>query len=163
MNASIFFLLAGDLDHELLGPDVDDPAAEVLHQGPDLRADGRRGVDLDEHQVALDEVLTRDVDHLDDGDDLLQLLADLLQDPVIPLDHEADPGKMGVLGLADGQAVDVEPAGVQHPGDVREDPRLVLDQGREDVAHAPGMVRPAARAGHRLGTPRHAEKRKPRF
>ena len=37
------------------------------------------GLDLDQHQVALDVVFARDVVHLDDRDDLLELLADLLE------------------------------------------------------------------------------------
>ena len=45
------------------------------------------------------------------------------------------PRQVVVLGLADRQAVDVEPAGVQHPGDGGEHPGLVLDQGRQDVTH----------------------------
>ena len=92
------------------------------------------GVDLDQHQVALDEVLAGDVEDLDDRDDLLELLADLLQDPVVAHDHEGDPREVRVLGLADGQAVDVEPARGEHARDVGQHARLVLHQGREDMA-----------------------------
>ena len=95
---------------------------------------GRR-IDLDEHQVTLDEVLARDVEDLDDRDDLLQLLPHLLQMPVVTHHDDRDPGKMRVFGLAHGETVDVEPARREHPRDVRQHARLVLHQRRENVTH----------------------------
>ena len=47
-------------------------------------------------------------------------------------------GEVVLLGLADGQAVDVEPAAGEHPRDVREHAGLVLDEGRQHVAHSGG-------------------------
>ena len=78
----------------------------------------------------LPEQCGRYVVDLAHGDDLLELLAHLLDDPVVAHDDDRDPRQVRVLGLADGEAVDVEPARGKHPRDVRQDPRLVLDQGR---------------------------------
>src|ERR1035441_8286931 len=47
-------LLPRDLDHQLVGTDVEDPPPEDLHQGRDLRTKSRRRLDLDQHQIALD-------------------------------------------------------------------------------------------------------------
>ncbi len=91
--------------------------------------------DLDEHQVALDEVLAADVVHLDDGDDLVELLADLIEHVVVAVDDEGHARQVGVLGLADGEAVDVEAARGEHAGDVRENAGLVLHQGGKHVPH----------------------------
>ncbi len=99
-----------------------------------------RGVDLDQHQVTLDEIRPGDVEHLDDGDDLLELLADLLEQPVVAVDHDGDPRQVGVLGLADGEALDVEPPRREHPGNVRQDPRLVLHQRRQHMPHPTGST-----------------------
>jgi len=41
----------------------------------------------------------------------------------------------GVFGLADGQAVDVEPASGEQARDVGQDARLVLDDGADDVSY----------------------------
>ena len=54
--------------------------------------------------------------------------------PVVAHDHDRDPRQVRVLGLADREAVDVEPARGEHARDVRQDARLVLHQRREDVA-----------------------------
>ena len=93
-------------------------------------------VDLDQHQVALDVILRADVVDADHGHDLLQLLADLLQHAVVADDHEGHPRQLRVLGLADGQAVDVVAPRGQHARDVREHPGHVLHQSREHVTHS---------------------------
>ena len=79
-----------------------------------------------------------DVVHPDDGDDLVELLADLLEDGVVAVDDEGHAREVVVLGLADGEAVDVEPAGGEHAGDVGQDAGLVLHQGGEHVPHRRG-------------------------
>src|SRR5438270_5770960 len=43
---------------------------------------------------------------------------------------------MVVLGRADGEALDVEPAAREHARDPRQRARLVLDQDRQGVLHA---------------------------
>ena len=83
----------------------------------------RRRCDLDQHQVALDVVLRADVVDLDDGDDLFELLADLLQHAVVADDDERHPREVRVFGLADRQAIDVVAARGEHARDVREHAR----------------------------------------
>ena len=48
-----------------------------------LRRPPSGALDLDQHQIALDEILRADVDHLDDGHDFFELLADLPQHVVV--------------------------------------------------------------------------------
>src|SRR5262249_24139255 len=102
--------LAGDLDHEAAGTDIDDPATEHLHEQGEFDSLGGGGLDLEKHEVAFDEVLGADVHDLDDGDDLVELLANLIEDRVIALDDEGHAREVGVLGFANREAVDVEAA-----------------------------------------------------
>src|SRR5262249_21126163 len=83
-------LLPGDLDHDLVGTHVHDPASKDLDQALNLDATLPRNVNFDEHQVTFDVILERDVEDIDDRDDLLQLLADLLDVPVVSHDHDGD-------------------------------------------------------------------------
>ena len=107
------------------------------------RAAAGRGGHLDQHQVPLHVILGADVVHADHGDDLFQLLADLLQDVVVADDHEGHPRQLGVFGLPDRQAVDVVAPRGQHPRDVREHAGHVLHQGRQHVTH--GKLRTTAK------------------
>ena len=94
-------------------------------------------LDLDQHQVALDVILARDVVDLHDRHDLLELLSHLIEVPVVAHHDDRDPRELRVLGLADRQALDVEAARRKHPRDVRQHARLVLHQRREQVTPAP--------------------------
>ena len=75
------FFLAGDFDDHFLG------RHRRSGRGKFRTARGFRAalppdaLHLDQHQVAFDEVLRADVVDADDGDDLFELLADLLQRP----------------------------------------------------------------------------------
>src|SRR5271166_5467441 len=132
-------LLARDLDHELLGTDVDDPAPEDLHQRLDFRALGRGDLELDEHQVALNVVFTRDVMDLDNRDQFLELLAHLLEMTVVPLHDHGNSREPGRLCFAHGKTVDVETARGEHARDLRQDTWLVLHDRREDMADPAGL------------------------
>ena len=140
--------LPGDLDHQLIRADVENPAAKDLHQGVDLGSKRRRRVDLDQHQVALDVILARDVVDLHDRHDLLELLSHLVEMPVVSHHDHRDPREQRVLGLADRQALDIEPARRKHPRDVRQHARLVLHQRRKQMTLAAriGRSRPIRRA-----------------
>ncbi len=115
--------------------DVHDSAAKNFDQFFDLGTVVVAGVDLHQHQVAFDVFLIGEIDHADDVDDLFELLADLVQHPLVSFDDERDAGVFRVLGLADGEAFDVERARRQHPGDVRQHSGLVHDQRRENMLH----------------------------
>ncbi len=65
---------------------------------------------FEQHQVAFDVVPRADVDDSDHGHDLFQLLAHLLQDPIVAHDHEGHAREIGVFRLTHGQGVDVVPA-----------------------------------------------------
>ena len=75
--------------------------------------------DGDQGQVALDVRRAREVADADDRDELGQLLADLVERVVVGDDDDRHAGELRVLGPADDERVDVEPAGREHVGDVR--------------------------------------------
>ena len=120
----------------------------ISTRNDDLHALLRRGLDLDEHQVALDEVLAADVVDLDDGDDLVELLANLLQLGVVAVDDEGHARQVRLLGLADGEAVDVEAARSEHAGDVGQHARLILHQRRQHVPHTSTLSKGAGFLQH---------------
>src|SRR5262249_53749777 len=101
-------LVAGDLNHHRTRADVDDLAAENLGQMPDVAAAFRRTDDLDQHQIAFNEALFADVLHLDDGDDFLELLADLFDHGAVAMNDESHAREFVVFGFADGEGIDVE-------------------------------------------------------
>ena len=96
-----------------------------------------RGFDLEQHQVALDVVARADVIDLDDGDDLFELLADLVEHAVVADDDERHPREVRVFRLADRQRVDVVAARGEHARDVREHARHVLHDRGKHVTHGP--------------------------
>jgi hypothetical protein len=63
------------------------------------------------------------------GDDLFQLLADLLQHAVVADDDKRHAREAWILGLADGEAIDVETARGEHAGNVGQHAGDVLDGG----------------------------------
>src|SRR5215207_3264107 len=73
------------------------------------------------------------LDDLEHVDQLVELLGDLLQGPLGAVDHDRHAAAARVLGGPDGQAVDVEAAPAEQPGDAGQDARLVLDQHRDRV------------------------------
>ena len=58
-------------------------------------------------QIALDVLGGTDIYHSYDGDNLLQLLADLFQDAIVTDNDEGHTRQIGVLGFANCQRVDV--------------------------------------------------------
>ena len=82
-------LATADFDHDFLGSDIDDFAAEDVDQLTDLAARvARRCLDLHQQQVAFDKITAADIQHSNNRDDLLQLFADLFQDAIVAHDHE---------------------------------------------------------------------------
>jgi len=53
------------------------------------------GGDLNQHQIAFDVILSTDVVDSNDGNNLLELLADLLQHGIVSDDHEGHSRQMG--------------------------------------------------------------------
>src|SRR5262249_33273013 len=119
-----FLFLPGDLDHDVLGSDVDHATSEHFQQEYDFRPLLRGRFDFDEHQIALDEILTTDVLDGDHRNDLVELLADLLKFGIVSVNYERHSRQIGVFGLANGQAIDIKAARGQHSRDVCQHPRL---------------------------------------
>ena len=61
--------------------------------------------------------------------------SDLIQDPVVAVDHERDPGELGFFSLTHGETVDVKRAGSEHAGNMGQHARLVHHQCRQNVSH----------------------------
>ena len=77
-----------------------------------------------------------DLDHVDE---LVKLLGHLVDRVDGAVERERDPRDVGILGRADRERVDVEPAAAEQARDPGEHAGLVLDQQREDVL-APGEL-----------------------
>ena len=58
--------------------------------------------------------------NLDDGDNLVKLLADLFQRAVVADDYEGHSREAWVFSFADGETVDVVAARGEQPGDLGE-------------------------------------------
>src|SRR5262249_43930792 len=127
--------LTGDFDHDLFRRDVDDSAAEDFAELADVAALALGGADFDQHQVAFDVIVRADVLDADHGENFFELLAHLFQHAIVPDDDEGHARELGIFGLADGEAVDVEAARGEHAGNVREHAGDVLDGGRKDMPH----------------------------
>src|SRR5262249_54515549 len=126
---------AGDLDHVGAPRDVDDLRAEDVDDVDELAARALVGGDLDEHELALDVLGLGEVRHLDDVDELVQLLLDLLEDLVVAARHEGDARYRRVHRLGHRQALDVEAPPAEEARDAREHAELVLDQDGDGVPH----------------------------
>ena len=92
--------------------------------------------DPEQRHLAGDGRVRLHVADLDHVDELVELLRDLVDRVHGAVDGERDPRDVGVLGRADRERVDVEPAAAEQPGDAGEDAGPVLDQQREDVLAA---------------------------
>ena len=121
--------VAGDLDRDGVGGDVDDLGAEQAGRrrapGPGSSASA---LTLTSSELAVDRGGAVELDDLDHLDQLVELLGDLLERRLLDVDHDRHPRDVGVLGRADRQGVDVEAAPAEEPGDAGQDAGLVLDE-----------------------------------
>ena len=65
----------------------------------------------------------------------MQLLGDLVDRVLVAVDGDGHAREARVLAQADGEALDVEAAAGEEPGDPREHAGLVLDEDGERVLH----------------------------
>ena len=94
------------------------------------------GRDLDQRQLALDMARLGEVDHLDDVDQLVELLVDLRQHLVVAARHQGDARHRGSSVSATVRLSMLKPRPLNMPGDARQDAELVLDQNRNGMAHS---------------------------
>ena len=144
--------LAGALDGEAVRGHVDDLGAEQLCGLDDVRAGRGVGADLDEHDLTLDRRRRLELDHLEHLDQLVQLLGHLLEGSQLDVDDEGHPRDVGVLGRADGKAVDVEAAAGEQRGNAGQDAGLVLDEHGQGVLGHDGF--PQSSRSHSGAPPR---------
>ena len=129
-------LRAGDLDRHRLARDVDDVRAEDLGELHDLGAALHRSGDPEKRHLPRDRVVGLHVPDLDHVDELVKLLGHLVDRMDGAVHRERDARDLRVLGRADGERVDVEPAPAEEARDSGENAGLVLDEEREDVLAA---------------------------
>ena len=118
--------------------DVDNFPPENLDEFADFGQTPRSRRNLDQHQVAFDQILIQIVHDFDDGDDLFELLTDLIENLVVTGNNECNPRELWPLGFPDGEAFDIERARREHPRDVREHPRLVHHDRGQNMLHRTG-------------------------
>src|SRR4051812_27734046 len=80
-------------------------------------------------------VARADVVHMDDSNDLFQLLADLIENPIVADNDERHPRKVRIFRLADGQRIDVVAARGEHARNVRQHARHILHHRRQHMTH----------------------------
>ena len=76
-------MVAGGFDGHFRGAHVDDLAAEDIHGAQDFAAHGAFRLDLHEHHLAFNGRNILELGNLDDGDELVQLLRDLLKNRLV--------------------------------------------------------------------------------
>ena len=111
---------------------------------------GAEDGDFDEQELAQDDLCVCVVQDSPDGDlgcvkiamereerrtyEILELSPGLLDDGVLPAEHDAHATEVAYLGAADDEGVDVEPSACEDARYAREDARFVLDEAIEDVS-----------------------------
>src|SRR5690606_28880210 len=98
---------AGQLDGIHAGRHVDDLPTEDVGGALDLGALGAGGLDLDQHQFALDVSTFRQVHQLDHFDQLVEVLGDLLDHFLVTDGGQRQPRQGRILGGRHRQAFDV--------------------------------------------------------
>ena len=73
--------------------------------------------------------------HVDDVDQFPQLLDAKVERGFIALEHGRDTRKRRIVRRRDVERVDVEAAAGKHPGDARQNAKLVLNEDRDRVSH----------------------------
>jgi len=128
-----FFGITSGLDGNSGGRYIDNAGAENGSNFNDSGTDRLIGFDFDEHEFSAD---ARGRIKFADGDDiyeLSQLFYYLIEDLFIPGHRDRHAGHRWILCLADGEAVDIEAATAEKPGNPTEHARSVFHKGRHHV------------------------------
>src|SRR5260221_12545911 len=126
------------LEDDRVGTDVGDAGLEDLAERHQLGPRALRRRHLDQRELALERLSGCELRHAEHVHELVHLLLDLLERMRLAVDAQRDPRDVVALGLADGEALDVEAAAGKHAGDARERARLVLEEDGQRVLHATG-------------------------
>ena len=115
------------------GQDMGPGHVTVYVEVDDLAAALGRAGDLDEGEVAVDHGQVADVADGDDVDEFEELFFDLIDLVFGAVDDDGHAAEAGLVGVAHGEAFDVEAAAAEEGGDAGEDARAVFDV-RDDGA-----------------------------
>src|SRR5690606_30661444 len=127
---------ACQLDGVDAGRHVDDLPTEDVGGALDLGALGAGGLDLDQHQLALDVGTFRKVHQLDHFDQLVEVLGDLLDHFLMTDGGQGQTRQGRVLGGCHGQAFDVVVALREQADHAGQGTGFVFQQQGNDVSHA---------------------------
>src|SRR5574341_146803 len=128
-------LIARHLEGVSLDRGVHHPRPEDVRDPEGLGPVLGQGVDLDQAHFALDELILGQVGHLDDVDELVQLLDDLLEDPLVARGHDGHLGNGRIKRRPDADGLDVEPPSGKQARDPGENAEFVFNQNRDDMFH----------------------------
>src|SRR5437764_112662 len=131
-----FGLARSELDDEAVGRRIEHAPAAAYHVP--THGIGVRGIDLEpqQHELALEMLAARHVEHAHDIDELVELIDDLLDDLIGPLRDQRQSGYRRIVGRSDRQRLDVVAAGGEQTGDPGQGAGFVLQKDGDDVAHA---------------------------
>src|SRR3990170_577030 len=123
------------------------PGRGINHAGAkDIRYPERlgpvlhRGVDLDKAHFAFHILFLGEVGHLDDIDELVELLDDLFEDALIARSDDRHLRDRGIESGADRYGLDIEPPAAEQPGHPRQYAEFVLYQYGYDMFHSLSFI-----------------------
>src|SRR5712692_7830418 len=125
--------VAGELDGVGVVGDVDDPAPEDVGHALHVLALLLAGAYFDQHELALDVLGLRQVDHLHHLDQLVQLLGDLLDHVLGAGRDDGHARHRRIFGRRHGERLDVVAAGGKQAGNAGQRSGLVLHENGDDV------------------------------
>src|SRR5690606_31290547 len=96
---------------------------------------------LDEHELTLNARAFRELDHLHHIDQSIQLLGDLLADPVRARRDHGHPPQRGVVGRGDGERLDVVSTCREQPHHSRQGPGFVFQKDGDYMFHSSSPYR----------------------
>ncbi|MNC58667.1 hypothetical protein D3C75_1084090 [compost metagenome] len=117
------------------GADIDDLPTVNIGSALDLGALGAGGLDLDQHQFALDVSTLRQVDQFYHFDQLVQVLGDLLDDFIVTDSGQRQTRQGRVFGWGHGQAFDVVVALREQANHARQSAGFVFQKQGNNVPH----------------------------
>ena len=129
------FDIAGNLDGVRVSRRVDDLGAEYIGQTNRFVAMFWTRVDFDESGFPIEKLRFGQVDHFEHLNNLVELLHDLLDDPVVADRHDRDHRGGWVQSWSDRQAFYVVASGAKETGNPGEHTKFVLNENRNNMFH----------------------------
>lgn len=123
------------LDIQGLRSDVDNACAEDLTNLHDLGTLGWSGADLQHDKLAFSCLAAGEFCHVDNVDQLVDLLDRLIQRVAIAQNRCRNARKLGIRHGSHIERFDIKAAAAEHASDSGEDTELIFNEDGDDVAH----------------------------